>query len=410
MDRSRIIGSVLLLVGTSVGAGILALPMVSASSGLLISTFLMLGIWLVTTITALLILEISLSFPPRNGTFSSLAYNTLGRYWQIATWFSVLLLFYSLLGAYTAGGSALISSLVLSIFNINLPSWVGTIIFVLTLGSIVFWGTEATDYTNRLLITIKGLLLIASIFLLLPYIESNKISIHEHFQNFKSIGAAAPIFLCAFGFHGSIPSIRIYVGDNRAVLRTILVCASTIPLIIYLLWLLGTLGTVPLFGEKNSFFAIKASGNSVAHLLKSISAIIKNSWVTSAINSFSSISMTTSFLGVSIGLFDFLADGFKRPNNRTGRLQTAFLTFFFPLVFALYYPKGFVVALGYAAIFLAFFALILPALMGYKIRKKARPTMANKFLFSRTLLTTIILVGVAIILLQLLSSFNLITT
>lgn len=408
MGHSKVFGSILLLVGTSIGAGILALPMVSAASGLLMSTLLMLGMWLLTTVTALLALEINLTFPAHECTFGSMAHKTLGRSWQIATWVSVLFLFYALLAAYASGGSDLLKSLAFSGLDISLPSWGGTVAFMFILGAVVFWSTKATDYTNRFLISFKGMFLIASIFLLLPYIDTKYIIAHEQVHNFNYLGAAVPIFLTAFGFHGSIPSIRIYVGDNRKSLWIIMISASAIPLIIYLLWLLGTLGTVPLAGAENSFEVIKAKGNSVGELVAAISAIAKNRWVTSAIGGFSSISMTTSFLGVSIGLFDFLADGFKRPNTRSGRFQTTILTFFVPLIFALYYPRGFVIALGYAAIFLSFLAVLLPAVMAFKIRKRVKFIAGNKFLFNRALLLTIALIGLSIIGLQLLVAFNLI--
>ncbi len=83
---------------------------------------------------------------------------------------------------------------------------------------------------------------------------------------------------------------------------------------------------------------------------------------------FMSLALATSFLGVALGLFDFLADLFKRQDNASGRLQTGLLTFGPPLVFALFYPKGFVMALGYAAIALSILALLLPSAMAFKSR------------------------------------------
>lgn len=60
-----------------------------------------------------------------------------------------------------------------------------------------------------------------------------------------------------------------------------------------------------------------------------------------------------NFLGVSLGLFDFLADGFKQSNTHGGRFRTALLTFVPPFMFAILYPQRFILALGYAAIFVA---------------------------------------------------------
>ncbi len=42
---------------------------------------------------------------------------------------------------------------------------------------------------------------------------------------------------------------------------------------------------------------------------------------------FADLALATSFLGVSLGLFDYLADLFQRRNNAVGRLQTGLITF-----------------------------------------------------------------------------------
>ncbi|WP_322967049.1 aromatic amino acid transport family protein, partial [Serratia marcescens] len=85
---------------------------------------------------------------------------------------------------------------------------------------------------------------------------------------------------------------------------------------------------------------------------------------------FADLALATSFLGVALGLFDFLADLFKRQDNVRGRLQTGAITFLPPLAFALFYPRGFVLALGFAAIALSVLALLLPSLLVWKTRQK----------------------------------------
>ncbi len=70
----------------------------------------------------------------------------------------------------------------------------------------------------------------------------------------------------------------------------------------------------------------------IARPLRKNITIANNDWVKFCIHGFTNISMTTAFLGVSLGLFDFLADGFKRPDTRFGRFQTACLTFLPPLL------------------------------------------------------------------------------
>ncbi len=92
-----------------------------------------------------------------------------------------------------------------------------------------------------------------------------------------------------------------------------------------------------------------------------------------AVHLFADLALATSFLGVSLGLFDYLADMFQRKNSVGGRLQSGIITFLPPLAFALFYPRGFVMALGYAGVALAVLALIMPALLVMKSRREHPP-------------------------------------
>jgi tyrosine-specific transport protein len=85
---------------------------------------------------------------------------------------------------------------------------------------------------------------------------------------------------------------------------------------------------------------------------------------------FADLALATSFLGVALGLFDYLADLFQRRNTAAGRLQTGAITFLPPLAFALFYPRGFVMALGYAGVALSVLALLLPSLLAWKSRQQ----------------------------------------
>ena len=211
-----------------------------------------------------------------------------------------------------------------------------------------------------------------------------------------------PIFLCSFGFHPTIPSLSNYIGRKPRELKFAIICGSITALIIYLLWLVVTMGIVPLAG-KHSFTSI---GDSVGDFIKTIYIIINNKWVTTTINWFANIAMTTSFLGVTLGLFDFLADGFKRSNTRLGRLQTALLTFTPPLVFALFFPEGFILALKYAAFFATILVIILPALMAYSLRKNSKLVSPYQLSGGKYLLIFILTIGTAMLIMQILSGLH----
>jgi tyrosine-specific transport protein len=79
----------------------------------------------------------------------------------------------------------------------------------------------------------------------------------------------------------------------------------------------------------------------------------------------------TSFLGVSLSLFDFLSDGLHIPKSRVGRGTLYVLTFGPPLAVSLANPNIFISALQYAGAFgVVIILAIIPALIAYFGRKK----------------------------------------
>lgn len=370
MNTSKFIGSVLILIGTIVGAGMLAMPLVCANAGFIWSSILMIILWLASTITGLLIVEINLALPSHSCSFNSMAKHTLGGFGRVTTWISYLFLLYAIISAYVTGGSNIMASTIDFLFNIKMPSWFCATLFTLILGIAVFWSTKAVDYFNRNLMTLKGLLIIATLVFIVPHIDINKLITPQNLDQAKYLFAATPVFLCACCYHYVVPSLRIYIGDKPRQLKTIIIIGTTSALIIYLWWLASAFGVIPIGGD-NSFASIAGDPNPPSEFVQLVILLVNSKWVTTSINGFANIALTTAFLGVGLGLFDFLADGFKRPDTRFGRLQTAGLTFIPPFLFAVFYPEGFVIAINYASISVAILSLVLPVAMVYYLRKNS---------------------------------------
>ena len=84
---------------------------------------------------------------------------------------------------------------------------------------------------------------------------------------------------------------------------------------------------------------------------------------------FANLAVASSFLGVTLGLFDYLADLFGFDESRQGRLKTAAVTFIPPTILGILFPNGFLIAIGFAALAATIWAAIVPAMMAYKSRK-----------------------------------------
>ncbi len=359
--KNRTLGSVFIVAGTTIGAGMLAMPIAAAGNGFMVSLAMLLGLWALMCYTALLLVEVYQHESHETG-IGSVAERYLGSGGKFITGFSMMFLMYALTAAYVSGAGEIITSNLKSSFAIDLADWLGIVIFTVIGGGVVCFGTSSVDFINRILFAAKIVFLVMILALMMPHVEQ---------QNLLSaptekilILSAIPVFFTSFGFHGSVPSIVKYMGGDVRKLRIIFIIGSAIPLVAYILWQIATLGSI----GTTTFVGILSENAGLNGLLDAIKDVAQSGKTELIAQMFMSLALATSFLGVALGLFDFLADLFKRQDNASGRLQTGLLTFLPPLIFALFYPKGFIMALGFAAIALSILALLLPSAMAFKSR------------------------------------------
>lgn len=359
--KNRTLGSVFIVAGTTIGAGMLAMPIAAAGNGFLVSLAMLLILWALMCYTALLLVEVYQHESHETG-IGSVAQRYLGSGGKFITGFSMMFLMYALTAAYVSGAGEIITSNLKSSFAIEMADWMGIVIFTVIGGGVVCFGTSSVDFINRILFTAKIVFLVIILALMIPHVEQQNLLAAPTEK--VLILSAIPVFFTSFGFHGSVPSIVKYMGGDVKKLRIIFIIGSAIPLIAYILWQIATLGSI----GTTTFVGILAENAGLNGLLDAIKDVAQSGRTELVAQMFMSLALATSFLGVALGLFDFLADLFKRRDNAAGRIQTGLLTFVPPLVFALFYPKGFVMALGYAAIALSILALLLPSAMAFKSR------------------------------------------
>ena len=118
--------------------------------------------------------------------------------------------------------------------------------------------------------------------------------------------------------------------------------------------------------------------------------------IAGAVKLFSTLALVTSFLGVGLGLLECIEDLLKRSFNiSAGRISLGLMTFIPPLVFALFYPEGFILALGYAGQMFAFYAVVLPVSLVWKARR-AHSNLPYKVWGGNLTLIIVLVLGVII--------------
>jgi len=358
---SRLVGGILLIVGTCIGAGMLALPVTNGPAGFVDSTLFVFLCWAITTLGALLILEINLWLPPGNNIIS-MAKATLGKPAQILAWVAYLLLLYALISAYLSAASDILQGL-LVLFRIHLPLWSATTILTIVMAAIVYRGIRSIDLINRGLISAKFITYFILVLSITPYVSLSNLQGGEA----KYITGILMVLITSFGFSIIVPSLRSYFDHDAKKLRLAIIIGSIIPLCFYIIWNAVIIGVVPREDELG-LIALLNSNNPNSGLALALQNTLDNNWITSFFRFFASVCILTSFLGVSLCLFDFLADGLQLQKRGNQGLLILIIAFLPPYIIMLFYPSIFIIALSYAGLICVILLLLLPTLMTWSGR------------------------------------------
>ena len=356
---NKTVGSTLLVAGTMIGAGMLAMPLTSAGIGFGFTLVLLLGLWALLTFSALLFVELYQTAESDAG-IGTLAEQYFGKAGRIIATAVLIIFLYALIAAYISGGGSLLKDLLPESFGDKVSILLFTVIF----GSFIVIGTHSVDKINRVLFFVMLAAFAVVLSLMLPEIKFDNL-MATPIDNALII-SASPVFFTAFGFHGSIPSLNKYLGGNVKALRISILVGSAITLCAYILWQMSTHGLL----TQNEFLQILKEDATLNGLVKATLAITGSNMIAGAVKLFSTLALVTSFLGVGLGLLECIEDLLKRSFNiSAGRISLGLMTFIPPLVFALFYPEGFILALGYAGQMFAFYAVVLPVSLVWKARR-----------------------------------------
>ncbi|EGT79639.1 Tyrosine-specific transport protein 1 [Haemophilus haemolyticus M19107] len=356
---NKTVGSTLLVAGTMIGAGMLAMPLTSAGIGFGFTLVLLLGLWALLTFSALLFVELYQTAESDAG-IGTLAEQYFGKAGRIIATAVLIIFLYALIAAYISGGGSLLKDLLPESFGDKVSILLFTVIF----GSFIVIGTHSVDKINRVLFFVMLAAFAVVLSLMLPEIKFDNL-MATPIDNALII-SASPVFFTAFGFHGSIPSLNKYLDGNVKALRISILVGSAITLCAYILWQMSTHGLL----TQNEFLQILKEDATLNGLVKATLAITGSNMIAGAVKLFSTLALVTSFLGVGLGLLECIEDLLKRSFNiSAGRISLGLMTFIPPLVFALFYPKGFILALGYAGQMFAFYAVVLPVSLVWKARR-----------------------------------------
>ena len=356
----------MIICGTVVGAGMFTLPVVMAGAWYGWSLLILMVSWVCMLLTGLLFVQASQHYPLGAG-FDTITRDLLGRGWAAVNGLSILFVLGILTYAYiSASGPVYQSSLNRAGLHLSVAD--AKIMLTLCVAAVVWLGTKGVSRLMTFCVLAKILLLVTLFGGLLTQLDiatlANSGASGQAYWPYTL--AVLPFCLASFGYHGNISGlIGYYAGDKKQVNRALML-GTFMSLVIYLFWLTGTMGNLP----RASFPAIIDAGGDIEALMAALRRYLHVSALALLMDVFSHFAVICSFLGVTAGLFDFIADRLQMADTRLGRLKTACLTFLPALCASLWFPNGFIAAIGFAGLFATLWAVIVPALLAWKAQRK----------------------------------------
>jgi tyrosine-specific transport protein len=365
--KGSILGCLLLITGCCIGAGMLGMPVITATAGFIPSTVAMLICCVFMNITGLLLLEAILWFN-EDVNLLTLARYALGTAGQVLTWVCFVFLFYCLCVAYTIGCGQLLGPLLGG-------QAIGSAVAVITVGILVYAGTKPVDYINRILMVgliVFYCLLVASG---ASFIDSRNLTI----SHWGATLASVPLLLISFGYQNLVPSITHYLHRNVARVRLSIILGSSLTFLIYVIWEAVILGILP--NTADSVETVLEKGEMVTQLLQRTTG---HPYIVLFAELFAFFAIATSLLANSLTCLHFLQDGTRRLFRKPSRLVLTLLVLVPPYFIALFDPTLFLKALsiagGTATVIL--FG-ILPAIIVWygRYRDNKHPYRCHRFFF-----------------------------
>ena len=398
---NKTLGSSLLVAGTAIGAGMLALPVATGLSGFKYSCLILFSCFAYMLLTLFYLLEANLISSKINANIITMVKDHFGGFLQGVAWFTFLLLLYTVAAAYISGGGAIIGKMFEASLFIEVSPWMGIFFFLVVFGLLIVFGTGFVDSLNRICMVA---LIVSFLLLCCSLIAHIEIRFYRGGE-FKYIFFAIPVMILSFTSHLILPSLRTYLLGDIKKLKKALVYGSLIPLAVYFLWQFFLFGVLPT--GSGGLETVAKSSQPVAALGTILSERLNASWIGALVAFFSFFALITSFFGVSLSLFDFLADGLHIKKDFKGKIILLILMYLPPVAFALLYPQGFILAIGYAGVFVAILYGIFPPLIVWKTRYFEKKKESFQVFGGRPLLVLTFFGAVAIIVLQILSAWEL---
>lgn len=352
--HSKLIGAILLIASTTLGAGALILPIMSANYGFFIGTVICILTWILLTYSSLLIVELNLWLPEKTNLVS-ISRVCLGKYAPWFIWIFYLLLFYTVLAIYFTAISSITIDLVQDYFHITLTRGSTLLVYLAILILIIYLGVRILDTVNRILIFLMFLSFLLIIIGALSIVEPTRLL---HINMFHQ-GSLLLIAVAAFGYQFIIPVLRDFLGSDLHKLRLAIIWGSIIPLIFYIIAIVFILSSLSLT-ELRTIIVLPEPSTALAACLAFES---QHYWIDMAFRWFAYFAIISSLLSLTFGAMSFFMDGFRSKHLRFAKPISIVTMFLPPTLYVYFFRYNYLPSMKYGGLVTLILYVIVPVLM-----------------------------------------------
>ncbi|XP_024979800.1 uncharacterized protein LOC112516796 [Cynara cardunculus var. scolymus] len=298
--KGTIAGAVALIIGTSIGSGILALPKRTSPAGLLPSSISLILCWGFLLIEALLLVEINVGLLKKKEnrveneneneleviSIRTMAQETLGELGGTLATLTYVFLGYTSMIAYASKSGEILYHF------IKIPESVSGVFFTMVFAILISGGgTRTTDQVNQVLTVCMIGLLVAIEVLAIFYggwagFEGN--------GDWTKVPATIPVMIFSLVYHDLAPVLCAYLGGDIERIRTSVVLGSVVPLAGILIWNAVALGL----------------SSQTEPIIDPLELLMRQRWdgVQIMVEAFSLLAVGTSLLGTLLGFSQFFKE------------------------------------------------------------------------------------------------------
>ncbi|KAK8316185.1 hypothetical protein V6Z12_A13G026700 [Gossypium hirsutum] len=300
--KGTIAGAVALIVGTSIGSGILALPQKASPAGVVPSSISLVVCWAFLLIEALLLIEINVGLQRKRKkeeeeeegeleviSIRTMAQETLGDWGGNLATVSYVFLGYTSMIAYSSKSGEILFHL------INFPEPASGFLFTALFTFLIsVGGTQVTDQVNQwLTVSMIGLLMAIEVVAVMlggwSGLEGN--------GDWGKVPATIPVMIFSLVYHDVAPVLCAYLGSDLIRLRASVLLGSLVPLLALLVWDAIALG-------------ISTQTDQVVDPVELLMGVKWNG-VSFMVEAFSLLAVGTSMIGTLLSFSEFFKEQLK---------------------------------------------------------------------------------------------------